>query len=205
MPDRSLARNIVLRRRRARSRSRNSASRERLGGVRGRRHRRVGRRSNADPYRHQSSRAHRRAEQRRALVDVAIESFERPKIIYVSGTIDGMSMTTTIRSTCDDYYRDGYTLEAFLAAFDPTLPAGRVVRSGPLEAARLASRCAAGSRADSPRLEHHHRGPRQERHDPRRVARHSWYGEHTEQPHEHHHSQPYVPGYLRLLPAMGAE
>jgi pectate lyase len=40
---------------------------------------------------------------------------------------------------CEDYYRDGYTLEAFLAAYDPAVW-GRVAPAGPLEAARLTSR-----------------------------------------------------------------
>jgi pectate lyase len=40
---------------------------------------------------------------------------------------------------CPDYYRDGYTLEAFLATYDPAVW-GRVPPSGPLEDARIASR-----------------------------------------------------------------
>ena len=62
-----------------------------------------------------------------------------PKIIYVDGTID-MNVDDNNRPlTCEDYYRDGYTLEAFLATFDPDVW-GRVAPSGPLEAARLTSR-----------------------------------------------------------------
>jgi pectate lyase len=41
--------------------------------------------------------------------------------------------------TCSDYFRDGFTYEAFLAAYDPAVW-GRVPPSGPLEAARIASR-----------------------------------------------------------------
>ena len=47
--------------------------------------------------------------------------------------------------TCEDYYRDGYTFEAFLATYDPEVW-GRVVPSGPLEAAPLTSRNAQQSR-----------------------------------------------------------
>ncbi len=62
-----------------------------------------------------------------------------PKIIYVSGTIDMNVDDNSQPLTCEDYYRNGYTLEAFLAAFDPAVW-GRVAPSGPLEVARLASR-----------------------------------------------------------------
>ncbi|HLO30127.1 MAG TPA: hypothetical protein VK249_13370 [Anaerolineales bacterium] len=68
-----------------------------------------------------------------------------PKIIYVDGTID-MNVDDNNQSlTCEDYYRNGYTLEAFLAAYDPAVW-GRVAPSGPLEAARLISRDAQQAR-----------------------------------------------------------
>jgi len=47
--------------------------------------------------------------------------------------------------SCADYYRDGYSLEAYLAAYDPAVW-GRVAPSGPLENARVASRNAQQSR-----------------------------------------------------------
>jgi pectate lyase len=62
-----------------------------------------------------------------------------PKIIYVDGTID-MNVDDNNQSlTCEDYYRGTYTLEAFLAAYDPAVW-GKVAPSGDLEAARLLSR-----------------------------------------------------------------
>ena len=62
-----------------------------------------------------------------------------PKIIYVDGVIDMNVDDDNQPLTCEDYYRDGYTLEAFLEAYDPAVW-GRVAPSGPLEAARLSSR-----------------------------------------------------------------
>ncbi len=62
-----------------------------------------------------------------------------PKIIYVKGTIDANVDDGNQPLRCEDYYRDGYTLEAFLATYDPAVW-GRVAPSGPLEDARLASR-----------------------------------------------------------------
>jgi pectate lyase len=62
-----------------------------------------------------------------------------PKIIYVDGVIDMNVDDNNQPLTCEDYYRDGYTLEAFLETYDPAVW-GRVAPSGPLEAARLTSR-----------------------------------------------------------------
>jgi pectate lyase len=62
-----------------------------------------------------------------------------PKIIYVDGVIDMNVDDDNQPLTCEDYYRDGYTLEAFLETYDPSVW-GRVAPSGPLEAARLTSR-----------------------------------------------------------------
>ena len=62
-----------------------------------------------------------------------------PKIVYVRGTIDGNVDDDNQPLRCEDYYRDGYTLEAFLATYDPAVW-GRVAPSGPLENARVASR-----------------------------------------------------------------
>ncbi|HEU4601278.1 MAG TPA: hypothetical protein VFS24_04895 [Steroidobacteraceae bacterium] len=61
-----------------------------------------------------------------------------PKIIYVRGTIDANVDDENNPLRCEDYYRDGYTLEAFLATYDPAVW-GRNDPSGPLESARLAS------------------------------------------------------------------
>jgi pectate lyase len=68
-----------------------------------------------------------------------------PKIIYVDGTIDMNVDDNNQPLICEDYYRNGYTLEAFLAEFDPATH-GKIVPSGPLEAARLTSRDAQQAR-----------------------------------------------------------
>lgn len=67
------------------------------------------------------------------------------KIIYVSGTIDANVDDNNQPLTCPDYYRNGFTMEAFLATYDPAVW-GRVAPSGPLEAARLVSRDAQQAR-----------------------------------------------------------
>src|SRR5688572_2651617 len=68
-----------------------------------------------------------------------------PKIIYVDGTIDMNVDDNNQPLACEDYYRNGYTLEAFLATYDPAVW-GRVAPSGVLEQARLASRAAQEAR-----------------------------------------------------------
>ncbi len=68
-----------------------------------------------------------------------------PKIIYVDGTIDANVDDNNEPLTCEDYYRDGYTLEAFLATYDPEVW-GWEDPTGPLEDARLASRNAQQAR-----------------------------------------------------------
>lgn len=62
-----------------------------------------------------------------------------PKIIYVDGMIDLNVGDANQPLTCQDYYTNGYTLEAFLEGYDPTLPVTAAVNA-PLEAARVASR-----------------------------------------------------------------
>ena len=62
-----------------------------------------------------------------------------PKIIYIDGAIDVNVDDNNEPLTCEDYYRNGYTLEAFLETYDPAVW-GRVAPSGPLEDARLVSR-----------------------------------------------------------------
>jgi pectate lyase len=62
----------------------------------------------------------------------------KPKIIYIDGTIDANVTDDNQPLTCRDYYRNGYTLEAFLAAFDPAIW-GRKAPTGTLETARTAS------------------------------------------------------------------
>src|SRR5688500_4919190 len=68
-----------------------------------------------------------------------------PKIIYVDGTIDTNVDDENGPLACEDDYRNGYTIEGFLAAYDPAVW-GRVNPSGPMEAARLASQAAQQAR-----------------------------------------------------------
>lgn len=64
-----------------------------------------------------------------------------PKVIYVKGVIDANVDDANQPLACTDYYRDGYTLEQFLATYDPAVW-GRAAPSGPLETARVASAAA---------------------------------------------------------------
>jgi pectate lyase len=68
-----------------------------------------------------------------------------PKIIYLRGVIDGNVDDENNPLECTDYYRNGYTLEAFLATYDPAVW-GRGTPTGALEAARIASRDAQQAR-----------------------------------------------------------
>jgi pectate lyase len=63
-----------------------------------------------------------------------------PKIIYVQGTIDANVDENNQPLTCEDYAAEtGYSLEAYLQAYDPATW-GRTARpSGPLETARQAA------------------------------------------------------------------
>lgn len=74
-----------------------------------------------------------------------------PKIIKIEGVIDGNVDADNQALTCADYARPDpqtgtpYSLEAFLAAYDPATW-GRVNPSGPLERARVASAAAQQAR-----------------------------------------------------------
>ncbi len=72
-----------------------------------------------------------------------------PKIIYVAGTIDANVDDNNQPLACQDYYRSGYTLEAFLAAYDPAVW-GNQAPTGALETARIASREAQKARIQIP-------------------------------------------------------
>lgn len=63
---------------------------------------------------------------------------DKPKIIYVDGTIDANVDDSGKALTCDDYARDKYTLKDYMAAFDPAVWGKKVV-SGTLETARVTS------------------------------------------------------------------
>ena len=68
-----------------------------------------------------------------------------PKIIYVDGTIDFNVDNDNLPLDCTDYYQNGFTIEDYLATYDPAVW-GRVPPSGPMEAARIASRNAQQAR-----------------------------------------------------------
>ncbi|WP_433528829.1 pectate lyase family protein [Micromonospora sp. CA-263727] len=61
-----------------------------------------------------------------------------PKIVYVKGTIDGFEDADGRLLDCADLADPGYSLAAYLAAYDPEVW-GRVTPSGPLEEARVRS------------------------------------------------------------------
>lgn len=69
-----------------------------------------------------------------------------PKIIYVRGTIDANVDDQNTPLACPDYYTNGYTLEAFLATYDPAVWGRDEEPSGALEDARIASRNAQQAR-----------------------------------------------------------
>lgn len=60
-----------------------------------------------------------------------------PKIVYITQDIAANTASDGTPIACEDYAVDGYSLDAYLAAFDPAHWAGQA--SGPLEDARKAS------------------------------------------------------------------
>jgi pectate lyase len=65
---------------------------------------------------------------------VAAVAGDTPKIVLVRGRID-----MTAGATCADFADPGYTLDAFLAAYDPAVWGRATKPSGPLEEARMRS------------------------------------------------------------------
>ncbi|WP_433698668.1 pectate lyase family protein [Nocardiopsis sp. CA-288880] len=65
-------------------------------------------------------------------------SGDHPKIVRVEGTVDANTAPDGTPIACEDYAVDGYTLEGYLAAYDPAVW-GWEDPSGPLEEARAAS------------------------------------------------------------------
>ncbi|MEV7573644.1 pectate lyase [Pseudarthrobacter sp. NPDC089323] len=61
----------------------------------------------------------------------------KPKIVYVKADINANTASDGTPITCQDYAANGYSLDAYLAAFDPSHWNGKA--SGPLEDARKAS------------------------------------------------------------------
>ncbi|MDK1473365.1 pectate lyase [Streptomyces sp. 549] len=66
------------------------------------------------------------------------EAGDAPKIVRVAGTVHGNADAQGRPLSCEDYHTDGYTLEKYLAAYDPDTW-GREDPSGPMEDARVAS------------------------------------------------------------------
>lgn len=62
-----------------------------------------------------------------------------PKIVYVRGRIDGGTDDAGNPLGCADYAAEGYSLDAYLAAYDPAVWGRETRPSGPLETARVAS------------------------------------------------------------------
>ncbi len=62
-----------------------------------------------------------------------------PKIIYISGTIDLNTDDAGGHLTCSSYATDGYSLAAYLAAYDPAVWGTAAVPAGAQEDARAAS------------------------------------------------------------------
>lgn len=76
---------------------------------------------------------------RAELVAAFEEAGDEPKIVRVAGTIHGNSDADGTPIGCEQYETDGYTLEKYLAAYDPEVWGGDRVPEGPLEDARVAS------------------------------------------------------------------
>jgi pectate lyase len=74
----------------------------------------------------------------RAELVAALSLGSVPKIIYVRGTIDANVDVDNNPLTCTDYAEPGYTIEAYLAAYDPATW-GRRAPTGTLENLRRAS------------------------------------------------------------------
>ncbi|KAB2589161.1 pectate lyase family protein [Streptomyces arboris] len=64
---------------------------------------------------------------------------DAPKIVRISGSVHGNSDAAGTPIGCEQYQTDGYTLEKYLAAYDPEVWGRDAVPSGPLEDARVAS------------------------------------------------------------------
>ncbi|MFE9727771.1 polysaccharide lyase family 1 protein [Streptomyces sp. NPDC005794] len=76
---------------------------------------------------------------RAELIAAFEEAGDAPKIIRIDGTVHGNSDAAGTPIGCEAYQRDGYTLEKYLAAYDPAVWGRDEVPAGPLEDARAAS------------------------------------------------------------------
>ncbi|MEU5824543.1 pectate lyase [Streptomyces sp. NPDC047803] len=78
---------------------------------------------------------HNRAE----LIAAFEDAGDAPKIVRIAGTVHGNADAAGNPIDCEAYQTDGYTLDKYLAAYDPGTWGREEVPSGPLEDARLAS------------------------------------------------------------------
>ncbi|MDF6041723.1 pectate lyase [Streptomyces sp. JH14] len=75
---------------------------------------------------------------RAELIAAFKDAGDAPKIVRIDGTIHGNADAAGSPIGCEDYQTDGYTLDKYLAAYDPQTW-GKTLPSGPLEDARAAS------------------------------------------------------------------
>ncbi|WP_328889658.1 pectate lyase family protein [Streptomyces sp. NBC_00316] len=75
---------------------------------------------------------------RAELIAAFRDAGDAPKIVRIDGTIHGNADAAGNPIDCEDYRTDGYTLDKYLAAYDPQTW-GKTLPSGPLEDARAAS------------------------------------------------------------------
>lgn len=73
-----------------------------------------------------------------------------PKIVRVAGRIDANTDDHNRPLSCTDYARNGYTLAAYLAAYDPAVWGWDTEPAGPIEDARAASQKAQAARIQIP-------------------------------------------------------
>ncbi|MFJ6853093.1 polysaccharide lyase family 1 protein [Streptomyces sp. NPDC091271] len=76
---------------------------------------------------------------RAELIAAFEDAGDAPKIVRIAGTVHGNSDASGTPIGCEAYQQDGYTLEKYLAAYDPAVWGTDAVPSGPLEDARVAS------------------------------------------------------------------
>ncbi|WP_326696888.1 pectate lyase [Streptomyces sp. NBC_01754] len=76
---------------------------------------------------------------RAELIAAFEDAGDAPKIVRIAGTVHGNADAEGDPVGCEEYQQDGYTLEKYLAAYDPDVWGMDKVPSGPLEDARVAS------------------------------------------------------------------
>ncbi|MFF1461084.1 polysaccharide lyase family 1 protein [Streptomyces sp. NPDC058330] len=76
---------------------------------------------------------------RAELIAAFEDAGDAPKIVRIAGTVHGNADAEGNPIGCEAYQQDGYTLEKYLAAYDPAVWGMDEVPSGPPEDARVAS------------------------------------------------------------------